>query len=84
MFRFAGRYSRESRVIITTMGTAANKLERQNEQARNGERGVGLLKSSETKTVTVTFRCHRLSLPGGLSLPEAAITIAGTNPNPEP
>ena len=29
-------------------------------------------------------RCHRLSLPGGLSLPEAAITIAGTNPNPEP
>jgi len=29
-------------------------------------------------------RCHRLSLPGGLSLPEAAITIAGTNPYPEP
>jgi len=29
-------------------------------------------------------RCRRLSLPGGLSLPEAAITIAGTNPNPEP
>ena len=28
------------------------------------------------------FRCHRLSLPGGLSFPEAAITIAGTNPQP--
>jgi len=43
-----------------------------------------LKKLFRPKTIRTARRCHRLSLPGGLSLPEAVITIAGTNPNPEP
>jgi len=47
----------------------------------DGQAELALVAWLNTKMV---YRCHRLSLPGGLSLPEAAITIAGANPNPEP
>jgi len=49
-----------------------------------GDRAFPAADDDVTRDCITQNRCHRLSLPGGLSLPEAAITIAGTNPNPEP